>query len=496
MEQALRREGSIVEEVEQSSSDNGEVFDAREQVFERFADTPMAYTVNGTTYRASGSHEAILLCNFLQNEKLPAAFFEAKFQEAAMLSNELIDEELKSAEEAIKALDTAHEQDVDDADTSSESDDLRMESQDSPADIRQREVSSQSASTPSPDVIERLIAEHGPDKSDSKVDKAEASTTPPENEAPVHLLDDESEVVISTIQPVQVESVPIPHVAPTMIEPQQFELPRHEPQSTSEDIAIENEIVSETPLSVVVPGEIAPIDSQAVNPADAIEISEKDDELQVSTSLDAPALVEQHSEHAVVQEEPPLEPEHPEIRVELIDDSSEDILAVSEYKYHEVQIDLEPQQQTSLDELAELLAELSFQDEAESSDAPKYDMEPEESRRIEKLYKCLDAQVQQLAQVEKDGQNIDEALEAVYATISEVAKEAGIDDTEFLARLYVEVYGVSGLYDIVQTPTHLKTQHSSRLISQSHKVASFATRLIVYCERIVAQESSLLARSA
>lgn len=59
------------------------IFSEREQVLERFATTPMAYEGADGIYTATGSHQAVALCEFLQNDKLPAAYLEVQFEMAA-----------------------------------------------------------------------------------------------------------------------------------------------------------------------------------------------------------------------------------------------------------------------------------------------------------------------------------------------------------------------------------------------------------------------------
>lgn len=80
----------------------------REAILDRFANTPMAYTVNGVTHKASGSHEALLLCSYLQSESLSPGHLEYAFEEAAELAVELDAE--KPVEDEV--LDEADEEEV------------------------------------------------------------------------------------------------------------------------------------------------------------------------------------------------------------------------------------------------------------------------------------------------------------------------------------------------------------------------------------------------
>jgi hypothetical protein len=57
----------------------------KEQVLEKFSSTPMAYEGKDGVYTAMGSYQAVMLCEFLQNDKLPAAYLEAQFEKAAVL---------------------------------------------------------------------------------------------------------------------------------------------------------------------------------------------------------------------------------------------------------------------------------------------------------------------------------------------------------------------------------------------------------------------------
>ncbi len=82
-------------ETDEPPAEGGELHDApanneeepvlseRELLIQQYADIPMTYTVNGVTHTVSGAVEAVALCVWLQNEKLPLSFLEIKFQEAA-----------------------------------------------------------------------------------------------------------------------------------------------------------------------------------------------------------------------------------------------------------------------------------------------------------------------------------------------------------------------------------------------------------------------------
>lgn len=67
--------------------------DSRKELFDRFAHTPMAYMVGGVPQHASGSYEALQLCEYLQNESLPLGFLEASFEDAVALAERIKDEE-------------------------------------------------------------------------------------------------------------------------------------------------------------------------------------------------------------------------------------------------------------------------------------------------------------------------------------------------------------------------------------------------------------------
>lgn len=84
---------------------------AREAVLDRFANTPMAYTVNGVTYRVSGAYEAMMLCPHLQDETISAEYLEYKFKEAAGLAIETPEEEMENPETLL-----GEKVDTDDAD--------------------------------------------------------------------------------------------------------------------------------------------------------------------------------------------------------------------------------------------------------------------------------------------------------------------------------------------------------------------------------------------
>jgi len=509
MEQTLYKQ-SDTEASDIAEPEHEPVFNERELVLERFANTPMAYIVNGTPHKARGSYEAVMLCEFLQNEKLPAAFLEVKFQEGAALIAALDvskpdtadiptdnEQDLPADMRASAVTDTASSKEGSGAESQSKSNNSKSSSGEA-ATPDQRTDTSPSDPDNAPIPIEKISPASNV-KSGSKVieqpssDAREAKNTKeePTNELllPIMSLQAESAELTSA------DDSQDEHLAegPTVDEFIESDVnhAKHQEVPVPSDAPIDA-ILTEEEISIPEPIEVESTDTEIAQ----VNIEDVDKDNEEPEEVDVAAFEPIDMNTADISESLEMSDEHTEEQTVLDDLSEGNPLETFSIPHMDdieemadTHMELEADQDADLNNLNELLIELSTKYEGGETNED----EPEEPARINQLYECLEAQVQEFVQSSTSEVNEEVTLAAIQNVLKEIADEAGIENTELLAELYLRQYGISGLFDITQLPAASVSQNDSRWVAQYSKIAQYVMQQLVRHEKTPLSDTLLFA---
>ncbi len=483
----LEKEVAIAPEVSKSSPPDPEVkseLSELELVFEKYANTPMVYMFNGVPQRADGSYQARELCIFLQNDKLPPVFFEIKFQEAARLRAELDEQEALAPNESD---DDANEKNLDDTHSA------ENEAEDALRNTAKPEITSESKPKK---IIETKISVAEAASSESIV-KAN-----PLSEKGIPDTKSKSDAYIVQSEGIEAEDVPVAkpielHMDDTTIEP----TARLEVLDLSMDIEPDATLLGQTENETLAgPDEVAVDDHIEDNVVSVVgldttnitaieiepELKSEHDSLIDQTSLRLDIPVEIDSSEPIPEDNSKQSPVI--ATAEISDTPSDEVYDLSvlptvaiPVNDTEVLVTHFEDDMTVVDEVHELLTGLS--NEIVGTQEPESNHEEVEPAKIEKLYKCLDAQIKVLSDIDNDELTDAMKVDAMHNSLVAILEEAQITDADLAARLYLEEYGMSGLLDISRQSQSPVAKVSHTLAEQCKKVARFATTLLVRFEK-------------
>ena len=458
------------------------VFTARELVLEKYANTLMAYkTKDGTLQIASGSAEAIMMCVFLQDENMGAAYLEGHFRVAAELAatQQSEENEDKPNKDEVITDDVAEAKD-------SISDDAKTEISDASVSSEQADTSSDDAPTKE-QIVEPEQSKEVAKKTISSVQDIVTSKAQPSivttkkptlitiakssqpDTAVTEVIDESlrsvSKPVQSSAQPeyVQLNVAPVAtsEVAPANVA---VDLPMQDDKSSAELSITSNPLAAEPTKTEVTIDNEGPIDLSTTYKTDV--------ELEQSNTV----AIDSYGES--IPENKPAANEDDQIKPEELGLSNEiDIVELSDEAIAQATAGMDNILVTTIEDT---IPTNSFLEEQILSDV-------EIDSKKDKLYECVKAQIVQLpaetlVELESDNEVLPKHIESAFIDLLEAYD---VEDPELQLRIYIERYGVSGLFDAIIEGTILTAikqdanqKESQNNLAKNIKLARFATHVL------------------
>ncbi|KKW04832.1 MAG: hypothetical protein UY35_C0003G0009 [Candidatus Saccharibacteria bacterium GW2011_GWC2_48_9] len=492
-------------EIAPGAQESEPIFDERELVLEQYANTPMAYSINGETYYAQGSHHAIMLCEFLQNERLPAAFFAVKFGEAANLYTTLEKDISESLEDELSEL--------------TQSTDAEKDSQPQTENTSDSAGVIESGKSEAQKVDEKSIT--SPWMPPESISSADSADKTPETKLPVMTLriennntpaDTTQDVTITPEQTattsgsdVRAEEAP---AAPSALVEAAAELGKQVVESELQD-PTENEMVDTAT-------ELQPLESQILalpllapaqhdghhQPAlvESNTVVEEDGDITPTIwphTLPKSDLTQDVKPHGATNEA--LSENVTEVALttppnldETFIHSTEENDSVADFDNEplvshtvtEMEIDTEvspidhEESLHTIDMILEDLETFSQNSSMLTGDILDQTSEGAQEEKIALLYKCYEAQV---ALQTKANALSEETSRNVHHALAQLLEEIGFEDPEMHARIYLEKYGASNAFDTHHINGYMSaTPQDFNLVERYRQLASLAVGLIIH----------------
>ena len=488
-----------------------------ELVLEKFANTPMAYNGASGVHIAHGSRQAIEMCDFLQNDKLPAAYLEAQFHAAASLYDTLQKEANDNTEvvrESTAPTDTEKAGDRDDVEKT-----VRDDSRPEKTEVRAIER----AQTAAPIKPVQALDEK------KRVDTLKTSKTTDSDSAV------SSKKKLSTTK----QSVPLPKktdgsppngtvvipihdlIAPTIITTSENDTQTLD--STLEKIKVNHIIVT-----VDTEAERASSDVDTIGPSTENVQNESIDQIPIQIELNDDVIVAAEDVPLCEPKEdmPPIEsdnitindyvdeddsPDNEILPFDLTDEVIDDIQVKADLyellddidKEDEPTVELAAEEQIDREEieyfesadltvddftdvLVDLYRHINDADVGSASEAIELgfeenepgsvvELEPNVQIHLESLFTCLEAQVNALSPEDMFRIESEDILPThIFNSLLGILDELGVPDSTKFLEMHVAKYGCSGIFDAVcgaKTASATKTVFFSKV--KNTKLAKF-----------------------
>jgi len=493
-----------------------------ELVLEKYAYTPMAYNGASGVYYANGARQAIEMCDFLQNDKLPAAYLEAQFHAAASLHDTLQKEVPSNTDPIQESKAPTHTEKADDSDDSAEksdTDDSRpqkteeraidrtqppapvvpVKAQDQKTHIDAPTPSKVTDSGPAISIKKNLDAAKQrnliPEKGDDSLGNVEEVSTSRDQIVPVLIAESENGT-----QSIDARTDRLDHVivdADTETDRTTSDVDSIEPRTEN----VQHESIDQVSLQIELNDDVtvAAENEPLFPPEEAIPIMESDDVtindyLDEDDSLDNETLPFDLPDEVISDISAEAGP------FELTDDSDNEPESIVELAAV-IQIDgvekeyFEPID-LAVDDFTDLLIDLSRHvNDADVDDADEaielgseehepdsvVELEPSVQIHLESLYKCLEAQVNALSPEDIFKIESEDTLPVhIFNSLVEILDEMGVPDSTKFLEVYVAKYGCSGIFDAVygaKTASATKTVFFSKV--KNTKLANFVINNIM-----------------